>query len=407
MFDVSTRSVAAAKVVLVHGTDSDPLTGYPGNDIYQPGGDDMAIRKRQYADGNFRYVVDFYDQNGIRRRETLPEGTSKQAAKEKLKQYEDQVGKRVYSPEDEKPVFEKVADDWLNYKKPFVRASTWSVMDGHIRNHLSDFYGIKIHTISTAMIEKWIADKRAVIHIDTLRKVKVNLGQVFRYAVRQSYIAVNPMLALERITTGASETGDPDTEDDMQILNPDQIKALLAAVKNQKYRTLFMLAIFSGARQGELLGLKWSDILWEKNQIAINRTYNNQAFYDPKTKTSRRKIDLGSDMMFELKKWKLACPHNNLDLVFPNKAGKPMEHKNMVNRHFKPALEAAECPDIRFHDLRHTFASLKIHQGAKLIYIQQQMGHSKPTITLNIYSHLFDKSDSESAQGLENMIFGL
>ena len=108
-----------------------------------------------------------------------------------------------------------------------------------------------------------------------------------------------------------------------------------------QYKTLFQLAIFSGARQGEIIGLKWSDIDWENSQIHIQRTFNNDAWYETKTDTSDRKIDLGPAMMTALKKWKLACPTSELNLVFPNKAENPINHNNLVNRHFNPALKAA------------------------------------------------------------------
>ena len=133
-------------------------------------------------------------------------------------------------------------------------------------------------------------------------------------------------------------------------------------MKDQKYKTLFILAIMSGARQGELLGLKWSDIDWERSQLHIQRTFNNQAWYSPKTKASNRRIDIGASVMAQLKRWKMACPPNELMMVFPNAAGNPMSHNNMVRRHFKPALERAGIKEIRFHDLRHTYASMLIEQ---------------------------------------------
>jgi integrase len=319
-----------------------------------------------YKNGEFRYILDFYDQLGIRHRETLPEGTTQAKAKEKLRHYENQVCKKVFVPESSNKLFEQIASDWLAYKKPNVRASSWSVLDGHIRNHLSEFAGMAISRITTKRIEKWIAEKRSAgTHILTLRKILTNLGQIFSYASRHKYIEVNPMLSLERLRA----QGDSDTPE-MKVLNHEQIRALLATVTAKpKYHALFMLAIFSGARQGELLGLKWSDILWETNQISICRSFNNRAFYDTKTAASVRRIDLGAEVMLELKKWRIACPPNNLDLVFPNADGNPMEHRNMKNRHFFPALKEAGIDQVRFHDLRHTYASLKIDQGANIKYL--------------------------------------
>jgi len=112
-------------------------------------------------------------------------------------------------------------------------------------------------------------------------------------------------------------------QDKILILTSDQIKALLDKTEDQKYRVLFKLAIFSGARQGELLGLKWSDVDWGNNQIHIKRTFNNGRFFATKTKESNRRIDMGPKMMTELKKWKLACPKSELDLVFPNGKANP------------------------------------------------------------------------------------
>ena len=110
-------------------------------------------------------------------------------------------------------------------------------------------------------------------------------------------------------------------------------------------------------------------------------------------------------MMAELKKWKIACPPCVLDLIFPNEAGNPINHSNMLWRHFFPALRKAGIKRIRFHDLRHTYASLLIEQGENIKYIQNQLGHSSPTVTLNVYAHLMKPTNQESAMRLENTIF--
>ena len=107
-----------------------------------------------------------------------------------------------------------------------------------------------------------------------------------------------------------------------------------------------------------------------------------------------------------LRKLRIACPPNPLDLVFPNKEGKPIDHHNLVNRYFKPALKAAGLPQLRFHDLRHTYASLLIEQGENIKYIQSQLGHASPTITWNVYAHLMKPTNQEAACRLEDSVFG-
>jgi integrase len=224
------------------------------------------------------------------------------------------------------------------------------------------------------------------------------MGQIFKYAARHKYISYNPFVDAERPNGKTKKIK-------IKILTPEKINRLLSVVADQKFKTLFKLAIMSGARQGELLGLKWSDIDWENSQIHIQRTFNNQKWYNVKTETSNRKIDIGPTMLAELKKWKLACPPNKLNLVFPNGAGQPLNHNNLVNRHFNPALDKANIQRIRFHDLRHTYASLLIEQGENIKYIQSQLGHSSPTVTLNVYAHLMNSVNQEAACRLENTIF--
>ncbi len=348
-----------------------------------------------------RYVLDFYDNRGKRRWKTLPDGTTKAKAKEAMRDIEDLLLKGVYLPNKKVPDFSKVAADWLEQKKANVRLSTWNMYRGHLSFHFQEIDGIKINRISTATVEKFITTHlNSGMNIVTLRKIIVTFNQVMNYAVRHKYIDYNPVRDAER----PKGQGEEDNES-IRLLEPEQISAVLNAETNPKYRALFMLAIMSGARQGELFGLKWTDIDWFNSQIHIQRTFNNNAWYKPKSKTSKRKIDIGPAMIAELKKWNRICPKNDLDLVFPNEAGKPLDHAHVVTRHFWPALKKANLQRIRFHDLRHTYASLLIEQGENIKYIQTQLGHSSPTVTLEVYAHLMKPVNQEAACRLENTIF--
>jgi integrase len=112
-------------------------------------------------------------------------------------------------------------------------------------------------------------------------------------------------------------------------------------------------------------------------------------------------------MMTKLKEWKPACLPNALGLVFPNSAGNPINHNTLVNRHYQPALKDAGLPTIRFHDLRHTYASLLIEQGENIKYIQTQLGHSSPTVTLYTYAHLMKSVNQEAVLKMENTVFSV
>ena len=96
---------------------------------------------------------------------------------------------------------------------------------------------------------------------------------------------------------------------------------------------------------------------------------------------------------------------NKLYLVFPNKAGGPIDHNSLLKRNFYPATEKSKIGAMRFHDLRHTDASLLIDHGENIKYIQSQLGHSSPTVTLNVYAHLMKPTNKAAVIRLENAIF--
>jgi len=349
-----------------------------------------------------RYVIDFYDNQGKRRWKTLPKGITKKKAREAMREIEDQLARGIYLPDKKVPIFSKVAEDWLEYKKPNVRHSSWKMYEMLLRRHLSEFNDLKINRVTVTKVESFISNKQAdKMNLSTLRRIITTFNQVMKYAVRHRYIDYNPARDAERPRDQGGEE-----KLHIRILVPEEINVFLDAESDLKYKTLLRLAIFSGARQGEILGLKWTDVDWFNNQIHIQRTYNHGKWYRPKSKTSNRRIDLGPTIMSELKKWKLACPPSNLDLIFPNETGNPLDQSNMLKSCFYPCLKKAGIERIRFHDLRHTYASLLIEQGENIKYIQNQLGHSSPTVTLDVYAHLMKPTNQESACKLENTVFG-
>lgn len=385
----------------------------------------MACVVRRGKKGKERWVIDFYDQHGKRQRETLPKDiTNKTDARKELVERESRVGNRTFISQKKIPLFSKLAMDWLEYKKPNVRETTWEVMEGMVRNHFYDLNDLKISRITTATIEKYITAKQTGgIHVLTLRKILITLGQIMAYAVRHKLIDHNPVRDAEKPRDQRTQ------EKKIRILTPPEIRAFLEAIEDQKHKTLFLMAVLTGARQGELLGLKWEDLDLDKKQVHIQRTFNNYRFFPTKTKGSNRKIDLSPILLTDLKKWKLACPKTEIDLMFPNDAGEPIDKNNLVKRYFEPALEKAgiieierikkkvegskktkmtrkvKGPNVRFHDLRHTYASLLIEQGENIKYIQTQLGHSSPVVTLSVYAHLMKETNQDAVLRLENTIF--
>lgn len=349
-----------------------------------------------------RWVIDFYDQDGERRWYTMPKGSSRKDANIKKGELEKDVQRKTYIAPKDLPLFSTVADDWLT-SKISIRDNTKRGYKGHIKKHLKPFFGnLNINQITFAVVEKYVAaaGKKGVSPA-TLRKILTTLSGIMAYAMKHRYIDHNPVREIERPADDRK-----DEDGDMLVLQPEEVKVLVDGAETQKDRTLYMAAALTGMRQGELFGLKWSDIDWINNQIHVKRTYNHGKFYDPKSKHSRRRIDMAPELVAELKKWKLACLKGELDLVFPNGKGKPQNQSNFLRRHFYPALLAANLPRIRFHDLRHTYCALLLDQGENIKYIQRQMGHSSIKVTLDIYGHLMEDVNQEAAIKLGNKIFG-
>ena len=146
-----------------------------------------------------RWVIDFYDQHGKRRWITLPGGTTKNKAREELRAIEEMVARKTYLPTKKIPLFSEVAQDWIGFKRSKLRASTWEVYEGHVRNHFTDMDSLKINQVTTAIIEKFVMTRQAQgMKIGTLRKILVTLGQILSYAVRHKYLDHNPLNEAER-----------------------------------------------------------------------------------------------------------------------------------------------------------------------------------------------------------------
>jgi integrase len=140
-----------------------------------------------------------------------------------------------------------------------------------------------------------------------------------------------------------------------------------------------------------LLGLQWGDCEFGKGRLYVRRQLEaiTGELAPPKTAASTRFVSLPPVAMSELKRWKIECPHGELDFVFPNTNGTAMDDRNFRMRTFYPALRRAGLRKVRVHDLRHTAASMLIAAGADLADVSRQMGHANVSITLSVYTHHF------------------
>ena len=188
---------------------------------------------------------------------------------------------------------------------------------------------------------------------------------------------------------------------EMKILDENQVMQFFIAVQDNRNEALYHLAIKTGMRKGELLGLKWTDLDWNKGTIRVQRqvqrvTGQGMVFMSPKTNAGRRTIPLGVETLRILREHRTKQHHERAtsgsrwqenDLIFPSSVGTPQSPSNLLNS-FKSVLKQAGLPIIRFHDLRHTAASLMLNQGVPPFVVSKILGHSKPSTTMDIYGHL-------------------
>ena len=187
-----------------------------------------------------------------------------------------------------------------------------------------------------------------------------------------------------------------------QILTPPEIRRLLEAA-DEPVRTVLMCAALTGMRHGELFGLRWEDIDLESNRIFVRRALWRGKFVTPKSRRSRRAIDMAPTLRAALSR--LSSRFHG-GLVFCSSNGKPIDPDNFVHRVWRLVLRRAELRRVRFHDLRHTYASLLIAQGAHPKYIQAQLGHASIQTTLDRYGHLMPDAHAAEARKLDRLVFG-
>lgn len=193
--------------------------------------------------------------------------------------------------------------------------------------------------------------------------------------------------------------------DKIRALSTEEVEILLSKTKliYPDFYPLLCTALFTGMRQGELMALTWDSINWVKNKIKIDKNYSHGQVGTTKTGKIRY-VDMSTELARILKEWRLACPHSELNLVFPNNEGLYTDVHNMTKRRFKPALRRAGIEAIRFHDLRHTYASLLLAKGAPMKYVQSQLGHASITMTMDLYTHLLPEVNDKCVNLLNNIV---
>jgi integrase len=204
---------------------------------------------------------------------------------------------------------------------------------------------------------------------------------------------------------------------DMRTLTPEEVDTLLKVAEGSPYYAVIYTAVSSGLRQGELLALRWRDIDLELASMSISRSlYKRRGiciFKEPKTKHGRRHVRMTPKLALFLKSYRkqqeilyfeLGKPLTLDELLFPNlPSGKPLD-PSVVSHGFQRIARRAELEGVRFHDLRHTFASLMLLRGAKPKVISEALGHASVAFTMDTYSHIIDGMQQDAMALLDDVL---
>jgi len=231
--------------------------------------------------------------------------------------------------------------------------------------------------------------------------------------------ALDDALRLGLVQRNVADMVDPPRRQpfEMNPLTLDQARALLSAAAGTRHEALCHLALSTGMRRGELLALTWRHVDLDQGILQVRATlkrYDGRFFIaETKTRRSRRRIALTPSVCDTLRRHRalineerlaLGQAWNDYDLVFPNAIGNPIDERSMVRHWFRPLLKKAGLPPIRFHDLRHTAATLLLLAGVHPKVVSEMLGHASIAITLDLYSHVLPDMQREATLAMERAL---
>jgi integrase len=370
------------------------------------GSGEGSIYKRH--DGRWVAELDLGYGEGKRKRRTLYGKTRNEVAgKLRAAQTDHDRGVSLRS---NRLTVEEFLNNWLQAIKPNVRQRTWARYEQYLRLHALPTLGpVMVSALSGQHLQRLYADRLKTLSPTTVHHLHSVLHRALGSAVRQHLVPFNV----------ANEVEPPrPTRTQFRTLSPEEARRFLSVCEPAQLKALFVLALTTGLRQGELLALKWRDIDFEHRRITVRGTLQRRpgqglVVAETKTAASRRQVSLAWTAVEALhnhreraeKVWRNRGTVPSIDdFVFTNDEGKPLDAGNLRDRVFRPLLAKASVPMIRFHDLRHTFATLLLGKGTNPKLVSEMLGHSNISMTLGIYSHATPTMHRQAADAIDEVL---
>jgi integrase len=358
----------------------------------------------QRADGTWCATYSAgYNADGKRIRRTVFGGTKEQVRDKLARVQTSKLDGTLAEPS--KLRLAAYLDRWVeDAARPTIRLATYVSYQGIIRNHInSRIGGVALTKLNPAHVQGLYADmERDEASARVRQLTHAVLRRALKQAVKWGLVPRNVCDAVDPPRV-AKRTITP--------LTAEQVQALLMASKNDRLHALYVLAVGSGLRLGELFGLQWQHVDLEAQAITVCQTLlevkGKLELAEPKTSKSRRRVDLPKmvvDALWKHKAKMLAEGFAAVPWVFCNSQGGPLRKSHFHRNEFKPLLRRAKLPPIRFHDLRHTSATLLLSAGVHPKVVQERLGHSQISVTLDTYSHVLPTMQLEAAGQLNRLL---
>ena len=368
---------------------------------------------KKAKDGTKRYYfeVSYKNEKGKYSKIKKRGFTSSTLAKQAMRDVESALNKGNYI----KPVkltYREFMEKWMGIKQTNVKKNTYGTYKGLIDRHILPEIGhVEVAKLNAMLIEEFYAKliRAGKLSDGNVQKIHTIIKDSLNKAVVWDLILKNPAAQVERPKVSKKE---------IKVWENPEIDIFLEAAKVYRYRTAFLLALTTGMRQGEILGLRWKDIDFKKSTLSIVQTLSHdgkELSIGAKTTAGNRVIAIDRNTLSELSKHRAKQKeemmanrnvYTDLDLVFCRTLGTQLPPRDL-SKCFERAMFKAKVKKIRFHDMRHTHATLLLLQNVNPKIVSERLGHANVRITLDTYSHLLPNMQADTAEAFGKIFYGV
>ena len=371
-----------------------------------------SIRKRKDGRWEGRYSVPAKDGCGSYIRKSVY-GDTQDEVRMQLTQITGTIDEGTYIEPSQYRLSEWI-NIWLEiYVKPTVKDFTYDSYYGICKNHIIPNLGnVKLKDLTTTMIQKFY---NSLLQKGLSTKTVKGIHGIFHRLLKQAFlvgeIKQNPT---ERCILPKVK------KPKIEPLEDEDITRFLEGIKGHRYENVYFITLFTGLRQGEVLGLSWDCVNFQENSILINKQLRRDTHYagskyiiDSTKNDQEREITVAPSVMMVLEKqraWQEKCAkkagsawNNEWNLVFTNELGEHLSHPT-VYKNYKAIMRNLGIENKRFHDLRHTYAVAALESGDDIKTLQGNLGHATASFTLDRYGHVSKAMRQKSAMNMQQFI---